>query len=66
MLITMMETLRLLNLIGKQIRKIEVLDNIEDEPLSCSPNGNLCLYGYRLDKIIDVKSHKMVRIFTPA
>ena len=50
----------------KTNKKIEVLDNIKNEPLSCSPDGNLCLYGYRLDKIIDVKGHKMVQIFTPA
>ena len=50
----------------KTNKKIKVLDNIKNEPLSCSPDGNLCLYGYRLDKIIDVKGHKMVQIFTPA
>ncbi len=46
-------------------KKVEVLEHIEDEPLSCSPNGNLCLYGYRLDKMIDVKNRKIMRIFTP-
>jgi hypothetical protein len=49
----------------KTNKKVEILNNIEDEPLSCSPNGSLCLYGYRLDKMIDVKNHKIVRIFTP-
>lgn len=50
----------------KTNKKVEILDNIKNEPLSCSPDGKLCLYGYRLDKMIDVKGHKMVRIFIPA
>lgn len=47
-------------------KKVEILDHIKSEPLSCSPNGNLCLYGYRFDKVIDVKNHKIVRIFMPS
>lgn len=49
----------------KTNKKVEILDNMKSEPLSCSPDGNLCLYGYRLDKIIDVKGRKMVQIFIP-
>ena len=46
-------------------KKVKVLDHVNNEPLSCSPDGNLCLYGYRFDKIIDINAHKMVQIFTP-
>ncbi len=49
----------------KTNKKVKILDKVKNEPLSCSPDGNLCLYGYRLDKMIDIKSHKMVRIFIP-
>lgn len=49
----------------KTNKKEEILDNIKNEPLSCSSDGSLCLYGNRLDKMIDVKNRKIVRIFTP-
>ena len=49
----------------KTNKQVKILDKVKNEPLSCSPDGNLCLYGYRLDKMIDIKGHKMVRIFIP-
>ncbi|WP_034645395.1 hypothetical protein [Bacillus methanolicus] len=33
-----------------------ILENGENEPVSCSPEGTLCLYGYQLEKFIDVKN----------
>lgn len=50
----------------KTNKKVEVIEHLNNEPLSCSPDGNLCLYGYRLDKLIDIQAHKIVQIFTPA
>lgn len=50
----------------KTNKKETIMEHMKNEPLSCSPDGNLCLYGYRLDKIIDVRDRKMVRIFIPA
>jgi hypothetical protein len=32
-----------------------ILENGENEPVSCSPNGKLCLYGYQLEKIIHIR-----------
>ncbi|SHS78181.1 Uncharacterised protein [Mycobacteroides abscessus subsp. abscessus] len=29
-----------------------VIEDIVNEPISCSPNGTLCLYGYSLEKIL--------------
>ncbi len=41
----------------------EVMKDMENEPLSCSLDGNLCLYGYQFEKIIDMKTHQIQRLF---
>lgn len=39
-----------------------ILENVENEPISCSPDGALCLYGNQLEKIIDVKNHLVLSL----
>lgn len=41
----------------------EVMKDMENEPLSCSLDGNFCLYGYQFEKIIDMKTHQIQRLF---
>lgn len=50
----------------KSNKKEKILENIDNEPLSCSPNASLCLYGYQFDKIIDVKNHRIKQMFKPS
>lgn len=35
-----------------------LLEGMENKPISLSPNGNLCLYGFQLENIIDLQSKK--------
>lgn len=37
-----------------------VLDEMDNEPISFSPNGNYCLYGNLLEKVIDLKTKEIV------
>lgn len=39
-----------------------VLENMKNEPLSCSPNGKLCLYGFYFEKIIEMETKKIFQI----
>lgn len=41
----------------------ELMKEMENEPLSCSPNGKLCLYGNHFEKIIDMKTHQIKSLF---
>lgn len=41
----------------------KILTHALNEPISCSSNGGLCLYGYSFEKIIDVHNHKIIQIF---
>lgn len=41
----------------------ELMKDMENEPLSCSLDGNLCLYGYQFEKMIDMKTHQIQRLF---
>ncbi|WP_142384815.1 hypothetical protein [Bacillus sp. M6-12] len=36
-----------------------IVENAENAPLQCNPDGNLCLYGYQLEKIIDLHAKKV-------
>ncbi|MFI8685391.1 hypothetical protein [Rossellomorea sp. NPDC077527] len=41
----------------------EVLfENLPLEPIQCSPDGELCLYGNQFEKIIDMKKQKIVQL----
>lgn len=33
-----------------------IASNMENKPLSCSPEGKLCLYGYQLEQIINIET----------
>ncbi|MBP3041141.1 hypothetical protein J9303_16885 [Bacillaceae bacterium Marseille-Q3522] len=44
-------------------KKVEVLaEGLENKPLSCSPDGNSCLYGFTFETIIDLKTKEMIPI----
>ena len=39
-----------------------ILEDMKNEPLSCSPNGKLCLYGYYLEKLIDIGTRQIFQL----
>ncbi|WP_080845117.1 YqgU-like beta propeller domain-containing protein [Cytobacillus gottheilii] len=39
-----------------------LLENAENEPLSCSPDGNACLYGYYFEKLILLEKGEIVSL----
>lgn len=39
-----------------------LMEQVENEPLECSPNGAMCLYGYQLEKIIDLKEREIINL----
>lgn len=40
-----------------QKQNAEVMfDHMENKPISCSPNGKLCLYGYQLEEVINLET----------
>ncbi|RFU66790.1 hypothetical protein D0469_16870 [Peribacillus saganii] len=42
-----------------------IIQNAENAPLQCSPYGGLCLYGYQLEKIIDLQAKRVFDIVEP-
>ncbi|PLR89498.1 hypothetical protein CVD19_23760 [Bacillus sp. T33-2] len=38
----------------------KLFEGLENEPLSCSPGGTMCLYGNQLEKLLDLKAGEMV------
>lgn len=41
----------------------EVLfDHLKNEPISCSPSGNLCLYGNSFEKLINLNSREIIQL----
>lgn len=34
--------------------------NLKNEPITCSPNEKLCLYGYQFENIIDLKGKRVI------
>ncbi len=38
-----------------------LFQNLKNEPLSCSPSGETCLYGTSLEKLMDLKAKKIVK-----
>jgi hypothetical protein len=59
---TYAEGFQLLSLNIKNGEKTVVLENMENEPLSCSPNGNHCLYGFYFEKLINMDSKDIMPI----
>lgn len=43
-------------------KQVKILDRLKNEPLSCSPNGNYCLYGYNFEKLIDLNKKKIMNL----
>ncbi|WP_148709036.1 YqgU-like beta propeller domain-containing protein [Falsibacillus albus] len=39
-----------------------VVDHLDNEPLKCSPDGTKCLYGFQLEKLIDIKTNKITNL----
>ncbi|WP_174734133.1 hypothetical protein [Mesobacillus harenae] len=35
--------------------KEEVMSGLENEPLNCSPDGSLCLYGFQFERLLDLQ-----------
>ncbi|SFC39673.1 hypothetical protein SAMN05443252_103214 [Bacillus sp. OV322] len=42
----------------------ELLKHQSNEPLSCSPNGQWCLYGTQLENIVNMKTNKSYKLFS--
>ncbi|WP_044894422.1 hypothetical protein [Bacillus alveayuensis] len=52
----------LINIQIKTGKKNELVKNIANEPISISPSGQYILYGYRFEKLIDIKDRKMINL----
>ena len=42
--------------------KKSIMEGLENEPLSCSPAGDVCLYGYYFEKLIDLESKIVIKL----
>ncbi len=40
-----------------------LMDKMENEPIKCSPAGEICLYGFRLEKLINLQTKKITTIY---
>lgn len=45
-------------------KKTVIAEQLENEPISCSPNGKKCLYGFKLENLIQLKTKKINSIVT--
>lgn len=43
-------------------KETTLIDQLGNEPISCSPNGTLCLYGYQFEKIIDLEEKEIINL----
>lgn len=41
-----------------------IFEGMENEPLSCSPDGQFCLSGYFFEKLIDMESKEIIQVVT--
>lgn len=39
-----------------------IMEGLENEPLSCSPAGDVCLYGYYFEKLIDLERKIVIKL----
>lgn len=39
-----------------------ILENMKNEPLSCSPNAKYCLYGFYFEKLIDIETKQIISL----
>lgn len=37
-----------------------LFEDLKNEPLSCAPNGELCLYGFYYEKLLDMKTKQII------
>ena len=42
--------------------KKSIMEGLENEPLSCSPEGDICLYGYYFEKLIDLDRKIVIKL----
>ncbi|KAA9026287.1 YqgU-like beta propeller domain-containing protein [Niallia endozanthoxylica] len=40
-----------------------IIDGLNNEPISCNQEGNLCLYGYFFEKLIDMKNKEIIHLY---
>ncbi len=59
---TYAEGFQLLSLNIENGEKTVVFEKMENEPLSCSPNGSHCLYGFYYEKLINMDSKDIMPI----
>lgn len=59
---TYAEGFQLLSLNIKNGDEKVLFENLENEPLSCSPNGSHCLYGFYFEKLINMDSKEIMPI----
>lgn len=39
-----------------------IFSQLANEPLSCSPSGELCLYGFQLEKVLNIKTMEIIEL----
>ncbi|RSD27435.1 hypothetical protein [Mesobacillus subterraneus] len=39
-----------------------VFSGLANEPISCSPSGMMCLYGFQLDKVMNMKTKEIIEL----
>ena len=44
--------------------KESIMEGLENEPLSCSPSGDVCLSGFYFEKLIDLESKTITKLST--
>jgi hypothetical protein len=40
-----------------------LIDKMDNEPIKCSPAGEICLYGFRFEKLINLQTKKITNIY---
>ncbi|SEM28319.1 hypothetical protein SAMN05192533_10234 [Mesobacillus persicus] len=40
----------------------EIFSKLANEPISCSPSGTMCLYGFQLEKVIDLLEKEIINL----
>jgi hypothetical protein len=43
----------------KESKEVDLVTGLANEPLSCSVQGELCLYGHQFEKVIDLREKKI-------
>ena len=40
----------------------ELIDDLNNKPITCSPEGLLCLYGYQFDQILNLVTGELTKL----